>query len=105
MVAMILCQLLNLKASRFTFRHISSEQEVLTFKLESCLKQCRCPHCHKLSRSIHSRYQRHIRDLPCFANKTLIHLTAHKFYCRNPYCPQKVFTCSGLLQVLVTTNE
>jgi len=68
MVAMILCQLLNLQASRFTFRHIDFEREVLTFKLESRLKQCRC------------------------ANTTLIHLTAHKFYCRNPLCPQKVFT-------------
>jgi transposase len=92
MVVMILCQLLNLQASHFTLHHIVSEQEALTLMLESRSKRCRCPTCHKFSHRIHSTYQRTLKDLPCFANKTLLQLIVHKFYCRNPHCPQKVFT-------------
>jgi transposase len=89
---MFLRQLLNLLTSRFILRHIDLGQEVLTVLLESRCKRCLCPVCHRFSDHIHSRYQRHLKDLPCFAYKTLIHLTVHKFYYRNPLCPQKVFT-------------
>jgi transposase len=41
---------------------------------------------------IHSKYQRSLKDIPCFAHKTLLQLTLHKFYCRNSQCPQKIFT-------------
>jgi transposase len=60
--------------------------------LESRSKQCRCPVCHRFSYHVHSKYQRHLKDLPCFTHRTLIHLSVHKFYCRNLHCPQKVFT-------------
>ena len=87
-----MCQLLNLQSGHFGICYIDFEQDLLSFSLESRLKRCRCPLCHKLSRSIHSKYQRHLKDLPCFANRTLIHLTVHKFYCRNLHCPRKIFT-------------
>lgn len=88
----MMCQLLNLPTNRFVLRHTAVEQGVLTLVLESRSKRCRCPLCHKFSYHIHSKYQRYISDLPCFGKKTLIHLTARKFYCRNAHCPQKVFT-------------
>ncbi len=88
---MILYQLLYLQAGHFILRHTDVEQGVLTLVVESRSKRCRCPLCHQLSHHVHSKYQRHLKDLPCFALKTRIRLTAHKFYCRNPHCPQKVF--------------
>jgi transposase len=89
---MIMCQLLNLQASHFALHHIEFKQDVLAVSLKSRSKRCRCPVCYQFSHHVHSKYQRCIRDLPCFAHKTLIHLTTHKFYCRNHLCPQKVFT-------------
>ena len=88
----MMCELLGLQAGHIILRHTVVEQGVLTLTVESRSKRCRCPLCHKFSYHIHSQYQRYIRALPCFAKTTLIHLTAHKFYCRNLYCPQKVFT-------------
>ncbi|HET7898531.1 MAG TPA: ISL3 family transposase, partial [Flavisolibacter sp.] len=85
-------RLLNLQGGYFILRHTNVEQGILTLVVESRSKRCRCPLCHRLSHNIHSRYQRHLKDLPCLAKKTIIHLTSHKFYCRNPHCPQKVFT-------------
>lgn len=92
MLAMIMCQLLDLQASHFILRRSDVEQGVLTLVMESRLKRCRCPLCHHLSHHVHSKYQRHLKDGPCFANRTLIHLTVHKFYCRNRHCSQKIFT-------------
>ena len=87
-----MCQLLDLQAGHFILRHTNVEQGVFILVVESRSKRCRCPLCHQLSHHVHSKYQRHLKDLPCLVNKTLIHLTVHKFYCRNPYCSQKVFT-------------
>ena len=89
---MLRCQFLNLQAGHFIIRHTDVEKGVLTFVVESRSKRCRCPLCHQLSHHIHSQYQRHLKDLPCLAYPTVIHLSVHKFYCCNPHCPQKVFT-------------
>jgi transposase len=89
---MILYDLLNLQACHFTLHHIVRDQEELILKLESRAKRCRCPTCHKYSHSIHSTYRRSMQDLSCFAHKTHLQLSMHKFYCRNPLCPQKIFT-------------
>jgi transposase len=89
---MILYDLLNLQTSHFILHHIVREQEELTFMLESSAKRCRCPTCHKYSHSIHSTYRRSIQGLSCFAHRTHLRLLMHKFYCRNPMCPQKIFT-------------
>lgn len=89
---MIICQLLNLPAGHFILRHVAVEQGVVAFVMESRSKRCRCPLCHQFSHHVHSKYQRHLKDLPCFVNRTQIHLTVCKFYCRNPHCSQKVFT-------------
>ncbi len=88
---MFLRQLWNLPTSRFILHHTDVDQDALTLVVESRSKRCHCPACHQYSRSIHSSYQRCIKDLPCFALKTRIRLTTYKFYCRNPHCPQKIF--------------
>ena len=88
----MICKQLNLHSSHFTLLHTERKPEKLVFMLESRAKRCRCPCCHKYSYNIHSKYQRHFKDLPCFANKTHIQLIARKFYCRNPRCLQKIFT-------------
>ncbi len=50
-----------------------------------------CPLCSEPSSSIKSHYHRTLRDVPCGGRRVLLSLTVRKFYCRNPYCPRKVF--------------
>jgi transposase len=85
-------KLLNLQAGHYKLDLFEIKSEALTLILKSCLKRCRCPSCHKYSNHIHSTYKRTVQDLPCFAHKTHLQLFAHKFYCRNPHCPEKIFT-------------
>src|SRR5258708_1541965 len=51
-----------------------------------------CPLCTQPSDSIKTHYRRILRDAPCAGRQVQLALTVRKFYCRNPYCPQKVFT-------------
>ena len=50
-----------------------------------------CPHCSQPSSSIHSHYQRVLRDAPCAGQRVQLLLTVRKFYCRNAFCERKVF--------------
>lgn len=51
-----------------------------------------CPLCHQESTSVHSRYLRRLRDVPCTGQSVSLHLRVHKFFCRNPECQRKIFT-------------
>jgi transposase len=51
----------------------------------------RCPDCGRTSRSVHSRYDRHLADLPSVGRTVSIHLRVRRFYCRNTTCPRQTF--------------
>jgi transposase len=60
---------------------------VISTSSQSC-----CPLCSQSSSFIHSRYHRTLKDAPCVGRQLQLALTVRKFFCRNPYCSQKVFT-------------
>jgi transposase len=51
-----------------------------------------CPLCAHPSDSIKTHYRRVLRDAPCAGRQVQLVLAVRKFYCRNAYCPRKVFT-------------
>ena len=51
-----------------------------------------CPRCGVHSAHVHSRYCRTLRDLPCHGAAVRICLRTHRFYCRAPDCPRRIFT-------------
>jgi len=51
-----------------------------------------CPLCAHPSSSIHSRYRRTVRDVPCGGRRVQLALCVRKFFCRNPLCECKIFT-------------
>ena len=51
-----------------------------------------CPLCSWPSSSVHSSYQRSVRDVPCGGQNVRLALTARKFFCRNDDCQRKIFT-------------
>ena len=50
-----------------------------------------CPSCGRISSSRHSRYVRHLSDVPWQALSVQIFLTARRYRCRNRWCPRKIF--------------
>jgi transposase len=51
-----------------------------------------CPRGGGPSSSVHSRYQRHLTDLPWGTRPVHLQLTVRKFVCQNPTCPRRIFT-------------
>ncbi len=51
-----------------------------------------CPLCGRVSSSIHSHYQRKLKDASCAGRQVQLYLTVRRFYCRNRLCERKVFT-------------
>ena len=54
---------------------------------ESC-----CPSCREPSRRIHSRYKRHLADLPWEGVPLSIELRVRRFFCTTDGCGQRIFT-------------
>jgi transposase len=50
-----------------------------------------CPTCAIVSRRVHSRYQRMLRDLPCQGQPVKLCVQARRFRCLNPACSRQTF--------------
>ena len=64
----------------------------MRLQLTATAPHARCPCCAVPSSSVHSRYQRHLTDLPWGARPVRIQLTVRKFVCQNPSCGRRIFT-------------
>ena len=62
---------------------VTVEQDTVWLELTATAPHARCPCCAVSSSSIHSRYQRHLTDLPWGMRAVRIQLTVRKFLCRN----------------------
>jgi transposase len=69
----------------------TSENEVQITVIATHPTSC-CPLCGHPSCSLHSRYHRSVRDVPCGGRRVQLVLCVRKFFCRNPLCERKVFT-------------
>jgi transposase len=68
------------------------EQEDVLLQLTTTTLTAACPCCAVSSSSIHSRYQRHLTDLPWGTCMVRLQLRVRKFVCRNPHCQRRIFT-------------
>ena len=50
-----------------------------------------CPDCAFESRSVHSTYERKLRDLPILGRPVVVLVQVRRFRCKNPRCPRKTF--------------
>ena len=48
-----------------------------------------CPYCGHESEKIHSRYTRHLQDLPAFGKRIRLCFEARRFFCRNESCGRR----------------
>jgi transposase len=68
------------------------EQASIRLQLTATAPTVACPRCALSSSSVHSRYQRHLTDLPWGTHAVHLQLTVRKFFCRNPTCARRIFT-------------
>ena len=68
------------------------EREYVLLQLRTTAAAACCPCCAVPSASVHSRYQRHLTDLPWGTRPIRFQLTVRKFVCRNPTCGRRIFT-------------
>lgn len=66
------------------------EMIVITAKAISAMAAC--PLCNVASGRIHSRYFRHVSDLPCTGRRVRLRLVARRFCCQVPHCRRQIFT-------------
>jgi transposase len=71
---------------------VTMEQAAVRLQLTAAALTAACPCCAVSSSSIHSRYQRHLTDLPWGTCTVRIQLRVRKFMCRNPPCERRIFT-------------
>ena len=71
---------------------VSIEDASVQLRLIVTAPTAACPRCAVSSSSVHSRYQRHLTDLPWGTRAIWIQLTVRKFRCRNRACGRRIFT-------------
>jgi transposase len=59
-----------------------------------------CPKCGACSAHIHSRYRRHLTDLPACGTAVTLDLTVRRFVCRESRCDRQIF-CERFLDGLI----
>jgi len=72
--------------------NITVDAQTIILEMRIATNQAACPTCGVLSERVHSRYTRHPRDLAWAALSVRWHLLVRRFRCRNPVCPQQLFT-------------
>jgi transposase len=68
------------------------EPEYVCLQVTTTAPAVGCPRCAVLSSTVHSRYQRYLRDLPWGTRPVRLQLTVRKFVCRNLSCTRRIFT-------------
>ena len=71
---------------------VTVEQDTVRLQLMATAPTVACPCCAVSSSSVHSRYQRHLADLPWRTHAVHLQLTVRKFFCQNPRCARRIFT-------------
>ena len=71
---------------------ITIEEASVRLQLTATAVTACCPCCMAPSSTVHSRYQRHLTDLPWGTRPVRLHLTVRKFICRNAACVRRIFT-------------
>ena len=70
---------------------VTLDDATVTLLLRTASATSCCPLCGRPSQHVHSRYARHLHDLPYQGRQTVLALTARRFFCRNPECPRRLF--------------
>jgi transposase len=71
--------------------HVSTADPLLLVEVRASTPEASCPDCHTASAHVHSRYTRHLRDLPVAEHPVRLRLQVRRFRCATPTCPRQTF--------------
>src|SRR5262245_19834233 len=71
---------------------VTVESACVHLQLTTTAPAAACPRCAEPSSAVHSRYQRHLMDLPWGTRAVHIQLIVRKYFCRNGACARRIFT-------------
>ena len=66
--------------------------EAITLVLITIAEEASCPACGQRARRVHSRYQRHVADLPWAGTPVRLQVKSRRFFCDAPSCGCRIFT-------------
>src|SRR5215813_9174664 len=75
----------------FVVEHVSTADSLLLVEARASTPEAACPDCHTASAHVHSRYTRHLRDLPVAEHPVRLRLQVRRFRCTTPTCPRQTF--------------
>jgi transposase len=70
---------------------LSVKSNAVTIHIEPTATGSSCPHCGGNAARVHSRYPRTIADPPIHGRRTILRVTARRFFCDRPQCPRVLF--------------
>ncbi len=85
-------QISSLVPSGLVFDGVSDSMDSLILSVRSEAAEARCPLCATASSRIHSRYIRHVADLPSAGRKVRLRLLTRRFTCEVPHLGTRVET-------------
>jgi transposase len=71
--------------------HAVLDLDTLTINLAITAPTAVCPLCGADTRRIHSRYTRHLADLPCLGRRVRLRIAVRRFVCPRTDCPRRIF--------------
>ena len=84
-------RLLPLIPAGLTVVQVLSTPDIITIVASSDASTAACPSCGRLSRCVHSTYQRRLQDLPWQGRAVVIQVRARRFRCPDPACARRTF--------------
>jgi transposase len=69
----------------------TQEQDPTVLFLQATTRRAACPFCGSISRRVHSRYWRTLRDLPCAEQRILLRVQVRRFLCSHHGCLRRTF--------------
>ncbi len=72
-------------------RNIDETGSIMQLRVRSRAVIAQCPSCGTTSSSVHSAYERQLKDLPCGGLTISIILEVQRYFCKNPACSRKTF--------------
>ncbi|MBZ0260126.1 MAG: ISL3 family transposase [Hyphomicrobiales bacterium] len=86
-----LFRILPLIPGGFVVQGVDRTEDSIVVEVQSEARAATCPICGFLSRRIHSRYVRHVSDLPCSGRRVQLHVMTRRFVCDTPHCRRRIF--------------
>ncbi len=84
-------ELLFPSETQLVIADIQVQTERIDIFARRCVARAQCPDCQQTSEKIHSCYQRHPHDLPCFGFRVQLHLHVRRFFCHHEDCARRTF--------------